>query len=321
MPDVGTGITAAASIGGSLLSSSASKKAAETQAQSADAASAEARRQYDITRQDYAPWRQSGTGALGKLDRLLGLSSTGNASQIEAEMKATRAQFDSLKAQHASSTGARRQEIANTLQALADKEDSLFANLKQVSNNPAAGADDGYLLKRFSLNDFQQDPGYQFRLGEGSKAIERSAASRGMQLSGATLKALQRYNQDFASNEYSNAWNRDSAEKQRTYNTLAGVAGIGQQATNAVATAGANMSNQVGQNLIGAGNAQAAGQVGSANALAGGFTDAVNNYQQQQLLSRLFPTSSGGGGSGGGFTNGNALSSAGLYSPRSLRIS
>lgn len=51
-------------------------------------------------------------------------------------------------------------------------------------------------------------PGFQFRLGEGLKAIERSAAAKGTLLTGGTQKGLQGYGQDMASQEYGNVYNR-----------------------------------------------------------------------------------------------------------------
>ena len=48
---------------------------------------------------------------------------------------------------------------------------------------PGAG---GKYAKDFSMADFQQDPGYAFRIAEGMKALDRTAASRGGLLSGAT---------------------------------------------------------------------------------------------------------------------------------------
>jgi hypothetical protein len=56
--------------------------------------------------------------------------------------------------------------------------------------------------------NFQADPGYQFRMQEGQKAIEGSAAARGTQLSGATMKALAKYGQNLASDEYGKAYDR-----------------------------------------------------------------------------------------------------------------
>jgi len=48
----------------------------------------------------------------------------------------------------------------------------------------------------FGMDQFTADPGYAFRLSEGQKALERSAAARGGLLSGGTGKALQRFGQE-----------------------------------------------------------------------------------------------------------------------------
>jgi len=50
--------------------------------------------------------------------------------------------------------------------------------------------------------DFEGDPGYQFRMDEGQKALERSASARGGVLSGRAGKEATRYGQDYASGEY-----------------------------------------------------------------------------------------------------------------------
>jgi hypothetical protein len=123
--------------------------------------------------------------------------------------------------------------------------------------------------KDFSMADFQQDPGYQFRMAEGAKALERSAAARGGLNSGGTLKALARYGQDFASNEYGNAYNRFNADRDRRFGRLSSLAGIGQTANTQVAQAGQNYANNVSQNQIGVGNAAAAGQIAQANRMSG----------------------------------------------------
>ena len=68
---VGAIIGVAGSIGGALISSSAAKKAAKAQTQSADQAIAEQRRQYDLTRGDMAPWREAGGAAIGQLSDML----------------------------------------------------------------------------------------------------------------------------------------------------------------------------------------------------------------------------------------------------------
>lgn len=107
----------------------------------------------------------------------------------------------------------------------------------------------------FGMSQFQADPGYAFRLSEGQKALERSAAARGGLLSGATGKALTRYGQDMGSQEYMNAFNRYQAERQARLGPLQSLAGVGQTAANTLGTAGQNYA-------------------GSANALA--MTNAAN---------------------------------------------
>lgn len=117
----------------------------------------------------------------------------------------------------------------------------------------------------FSMNDFQKDPGYQFRMDEGLRAIDRSAAARGGLNSGATMKALTRFGQDFASNEYTNAYNRFKNDQNQRFNQLSSLAGVGQVANNQIGNAAANYGAQTSNNILGVGNAQAANYMSQAN--------------------------------------------------------
>jgi hypothetical protein len=110
----------------------------------------------------------------------------------------------------------------------------------------------------FGGKGFEADPGYQFRMSEGMKAINAGAAARGGANSGATLKALARYGQDFASNEYNNAYNRQN-------NRLSALAGFGQNSNQQVSNAGTNYANAVSGNQIGVGNAIGSANIGMAN--------------------------------------------------------
>jgi hypothetical protein len=132
-----------------------------------------------------------------------------------------------------------------------------------------------------------QDPGYAFRMSEGMKALDRSAAARGGLLSGSTLKGAQRYGQDLASQEYQNAFNRYQTSRTNTLNPFASLAGVAQSSANTLTGAAGTLGSQMGSNIIGAGNAMAAGQVGSANAIAQGVGQGINFYQGQQYLNRL----------------------------------
>jgi len=138
----------------------------------------------------------------------------------------------------------------------------------------------------FGMEQFQADPGYGFRMSEGMKALERSAAARGGLMSGGTGKALQRFGQEMGSQEYQNAFNRYQAERQARLNPLQSLAGVGQ-------TAAQNLAGQAGQfgsnmaETIGAGaQARASGYMGAANAITGGVGQYMN-YQQGQAQNSL----------------------------------
>lgn len=143
--------------------------------------------------------------------------------------------------------------------------------------------------QRFGMDQFQADPGYAFRLSEGIKALERSAAARGGLLSGATGKALQRYGQEMGSQEYMNAFNRYQTERNAQLNPLQSLAGIGQTATNALGNAGQTMASNVGNAMMGGAAARASGYVGGANAFTGGLGTYLNYTQGQNLLNTLRP--------------------------------
>ena len=140
--------------------------------------------------------------------------------------------------------------------------------------------------QQFGMAQFQADPGYAFRLAEGQKALERSAAARGGLLSGGTGKALQRYGQEMGSQEYTNAFNRYQAERAARLAPLQSLAGVGQTAAQQIGAAGQTMAGNVGE-AIGAGaQARASGYTGAANALTGGLGTYLN-YSQNQAQNAL----------------------------------
>jgi hypothetical protein len=162
-----------------------------------------------------------------------------------------------------------------------------LANLQSTAGNVPAAF-------KFGAGDYQADPGYAFRLAEGQKALDRQAAARGGLISGGALKAATRFGQDMGSQEYQSAYNRaltgyntDVARENQLYNRQAALAGIGQTSTNLVGQAGQNYATNVGNLMTGAGAAQAAGQVGMANALTGGLGTYLNYTQGNALLDAL----------------------------------
>ena len=183
----------------------------------------------------------------------------------------------------------------------------------------SAGAGGKY-AKDFSMQDFQQDPGYAFRMAEGMKALDRTAAARGGMLSGAALRGATRYGQEMGSQEYTNAFNRYQTNRANQLNPLQSLMGGGQTAAGQVANAGQNYANQAGQNYMNAGNARASGYVGAANSWTNAIGNAYNQYNQNQMMNRIFPQ--GGGNSyvdpnlygGGGMSDGQ-WSTSGSYDP------
>jgi hypothetical protein len=170
----------------------------------------------------------------------------------------------------------------------------------------------GKYAKDFNISQFQADPGYAFRLAEGQKALERSAAARGGLMGGATGKALTRYGQEMGSQEYQNAFNRYQAERSARLNPLQSLAGLAQSATNVLGTAGQNYATGAGEALGAGAQARASGYIGAANAIGGGLNQYMNysqNQAQNSLLQQALRQRGGygsvgtGGGYGGGVTN------------------
>ncbi len=114
---------------------------------------------------------------------------------------------------------------------------------------------------------FTTSPGYQFRRDQGVQAAERSAAARGLLGSGAAMKAVQRYGEGLAASEYGDWWNR-----------LAGIAGVGQAATNTTVAAGQNATNGITSAIGVAGNARASSYANTGSAINSGLNNIMGAY-------------------------------------------
>ena len=105
------------------------------------------------------------------------------------------------------------------------------------------------------------------------RALERSASARGGLLSGGTLKGIQRFGQDLASQEYGNAFNRFQVERAARLSPLQSLMGSGQSAANMMTSATGQAGQGIAGSQLGQGQARASGYVGQANALAGALND------------------------------------------------
>lgn len=222
----GTAILGSAVLGGAMQSSAA-RSAARTQAAAQDQAIDEQRRQYDQTREDFAPWRAAG---------------------------------------------------ANALQRLAGDIDRM----------PTA-------------DEVMAQPGYQFGLMEGQRALDRRQAAAGGRISGAAMRRGARYATDYAASGY----NAEYQRRQDRLNRLAALAGIGQTATGASAAAGANAAGNIGGMLMQGGANAGAARLAQGSIWGNALTDVAAQYGRMRqpvggasFGQYLDPFFSGTGGSG-----------------------
>lgn len=123
-------------------------------------------------------------------------------------------------------------------------------------------------------------PGYQFTRDQGLQAVQNSAAARGLGTSGAALRGAADYTTGLANGTFGDQVNR-----------LQNFANMGQNAAAQTGAFAIQTGNSIGNNIIGAGNAQAAGIIGSANALSGAAGSVGNLY----LLNALSKSQGGKG--------------------------
>lgn len=238
-----------------------------------------------------------------------------------ATMSAGDAQADAAKSAAQTSAGA--QVYATDVQKqMFDKQIELQKPWQEAGtgavNRLAAGlAQGGEFATPFSQTNWQQDPGYAFRLAEGNKALNQSAAARGGLISGNALKAAQRYGQEMGSQEYQNAFNRYYSERNNMLSPIQSLAGVGQSSAQSLGAAagqyGSNVGNLAmtnaanqGNALMAQGNARASAYTGlgsSAGQALGGIGNYLRNYN------------SGGGYQLGTGTQGNAYAVSQGYEP------
>lgn len=155
------------------------------------------------------------------------------------------------------------------------------------------------LNQKFTGADLMNDPGYQFRLGQGQNTLNKSLAASSGLLSGNALRASQALGQGMASDEYNNAYSRFTNDKNNRYSMLSSLAGMGLQGASGFAggspqsQSGAQLSNltsQYGSNL---GNIISSGANNQSNIL-------MSNANAQAQL--LMGQGAGGGGLKSGLT-------------------
>jgi len=288
MPVLGAVIGGVASIGGGLLASGGAKSAANTQAQAARDAQAAQERMFEKQIALQEPFRQGGMAAQNRLFTLLGLNPNAGQPAVSGGAGAPQTY----------------QTPYGTFNLPAGGYDGAApaTNAQGIVVDPNS-PDFGKYARDFGMQDFEQDPGYAFRLSEGQKAIERSAAARGGLQSGSALKAAARFGQDMGSQEYANAFNRYQINRSNQLNPLQSLMGAGQSAANTLTSAAGQQGQNQASNIYNAGQARASGYVGSANALSGalqGIGQMATQYPLYQAQTNYMNSLAGAGKVGGG---------------------
>lgn len=147
-----------------------------------------------------------------------------------------------------------------------------------------------------TMQQLEQTPGYQFTLDQGLKGVQNSYASKGLGSSGAAMKGAGDYASGLASNTYQqqfqNYWNQNKS----IYDMLTGQSTAGLQAASSLASGGNALAQGQSNNLVGAGNAQAAAY----NTMGSAFGNAAQGIAGYGLLGNYLSNGTPGASAGGG---------------------
>jgi hypothetical protein len=243
-------IGAAGAVAGGLLGNKAKKKQAKAQKKAL---------KYQIfsdqqARNDLAPYRDTGNQALNAYARAMGLP--GSKSQPDQNLSVN----DIYSGRY-----------YNNVPGSTAPDAAGYPGIAQfyASQNPTAQAS-AAAPEQDRYGGFYASPGYQFRLDEGGRAVDRSASARGLLLSGAQNKALTRFGQGEASNEFGNYTNR-----------LAQLAGFGSGAASQTSSQSVQSGNAVSNALNGMADTRASGYLNAANTV-GNVSNIFSDYMARR---------------------------------------
>jgi hypothetical protein len=271
---------AVAAIGGALIQGSAAKKAARSQENAANRDIAFQKETRDLIRSDLGVYREGGGLAQQALDFELGLGGRptfgGDAPTIETIAGASRRVGSNATYGDNRPSGSFRTVTDPSTYRVNGQTFKTMDEARAYANaNRTGGTEYG---------GYTKTPGYDFRLQQGQDSLQAGAAARGGLYSGAAMRDLTKFGQDYGSNEYGNYLARLGARAD----TGMGAAQMSGQASQQAA---AGVSNALGN----IGNAQAAGAIGQANAFTGGMQNLAGLWNYQRNLNTANPAGGGGG--------------------------
>jgi hypothetical protein len=294
----------APSLLGGLMGSDSAESAYGAQEQGATQANATLKENYANTRKDFAPYLATGNKANNALAYALGIGGTAGPTREQMYEEG----LNNLKRRHAEQYGvgfdqsgdeAGKQAAINQLNADIDQR---FGEMQAGQPDRSTDPNYGMLTRQFGADDLAKDltyqNGLQFGLDEGAKGINNMAAATGKQLSGATLKALTRFGNDYGTTKTAGASDRFTQRQNQIYNMYSGTSQSGQQAAGSISQAGQAAANGVANNQTSLGNARGAAEIAQGNSWSGALSGAGSAIQGNKLLDAMSGRGSSGIGNG-----------------------
>lgn len=275
---------AVAAIGGALIQGSAAKKAAKAQEAAANRDIAFQKETRDLIRGDLGVYREGGNLAQRALDYELGLGARPTIGGEALAIESFRGPGVETPVFGVRGRNDNRYQVGTQMTPGAERfrvGGQEFATRREAEAYATANASGGQ-----EYGGFTKTPGYDFRLQQGQDSLQAGAAARGGLYSGAAMRDLMKFGQDYGSNEYGNYLSRLGARADTGMNAAQMSGAASQQAA-------AGVSNALGN----IGNAQAAGAVGVGNAITGGIQNMLGAWNYQRNMNAAQP---GGQPAGGG---------------------
>ena len=265
-------------------------------------------------------------GALGTQS----LANVGGAAYLGNAITGSANNIANAATNVAQNIGTNAQQNIGNLQSAYGLQEAQYSPYIQAGQQGATALQKNlpYLSSQFSNADLnsQLAPNYQFQLQQGLGQVQNQQNALGGLVGGNALQGLQNYAQNYAGNAYQNAFNNAQAQRTNIYNTLSGIAGVGNNAltgqSNLVSGLGTNTAN------ISTGAAQQGAQLGLTAAQAAGagttnaanvYSNALNQVANNNVLASLLNKSStapvtvnvGSGGTSSGSATGSTNSAIG----------
>jgi len=277
---VAAAVVGSAVVGG-VVSSQASKSAADSQSKAAKNASDATMQQFYTINDQQAPYRQSGYGALSALNNYLGIAQNA-PEQSEANFDSTAylaAHLEVADKSKWAGTPWQHYQMYGKGYGYQFTGNNDYNNQLKTSQNGSNNPGFGQFTHQFDANDLNANlaPNYDFMLKQGQGQVGNTLNSTAGLLSGNAQQGLNTFTQNYAKNAYQDAFNNYTTNQTNIYNRLASLAGLGQTSLGQSAAAGTAATNASNNYLTSGAAANAAGTVGQANALSNA-AGTIGNY-------------------------------------------